>query len=156
MQFELLRMVLDQSEIYGPLIGINRGSKDDHEQSRQLYITMWIRYADFSYRTGTISDDTLRNEFFALVFASEAGRRWYCRAFPVWIQMSDHDPSLKKFVSIMQEEYNKAVAQALSPDVPTPDTTTSEGRAKCASLQSIEDGRVRVRALRCCAPTYSR
>jgi hypothetical protein len=126
MQFELLRMALAQPELYGPIVnGPMHQSNSDHER-QYLFTTLWIQYARFAYQTGEIGEDLLRSEFFALTFASEEGRRWYRTAFPYWVQFAGNDQVIGKFVSMMQEEYDKTVAYAPSPDPPTSDNINSE------------------------------
>lgn len=126
MQFELLRMVLNQPEVYGPIVsGPIHQSNKDHER-QHLFATMWIQYACFAYQTNEVGEDILRNEIFAFTFAGEEGRRWYRTAFPYWTQFAGKDKTIGKFVSIMKEEYDKAVSYAPSPDESTSGTTNSE------------------------------
>jgi hypothetical protein len=127
MQFELLRLVLNQPDLYGPIVGFSDRNMNKREIRQHAFATMWIRYASFVYETGEIDESVLREELFAETFASEEGRRWCHNALPSWDRSASRHPHRREFVSIMHEEYGKAVSNALSADTTTTHPTNREG-----------------------------
>lgn len=113
LQLQLLSLGLSYPDMYGSIFGYCGDDQNHSTQYRQdIYVNMWMRYASFAYETDEIGEVILCNDILPKVFATEEGRRWYRMTFSSWVLLAaDHrHPRLQKFVSIMEEEYNNAVA----------------------------------------------
>ena len=105
---ELTRMILNDPDIYGPVVGMSL-SHDADGRRRSLFATMWINYAWMSYQLGVLPETALRDELLAGAFDSGFTRDWWNAARPDWIHYSGDKRRDRQFIRIMDEEYNKAV-----------------------------------------------
>lgn len=52
MQFELLRLALNEPGTYGPVVGYWESGEGDRNCRQHLFTTMWMWYVSFAYETG--------------------------------------------------------------------------------------------------------
>ena len=67
---DLLRIVLDNPELYGPIIGMNPADGAEKIRAR-LFSVMWMNYAALGYRMNVLSEEDLQNDFFPGMFSSD-------------------------------------------------------------------------------------
>ena len=80
--------------------------------SRQhLFCTMWVNYARMGYQAGVLTEEILRDDIFGPAFRNEPMRRWWIYSRRLWSGDLIRGRLERKFVEIIEEEYNKAVSE---------------------------------------------
>jgi hypothetical protein len=102
---ELLRVILDAPDVYGPVIGLQARSAIGNQ--RFLFCTMWMNYAKTGYQMGIITEHDLRGDILASAFESGPLRDWYIVARRNW--SGEEGPAERRFLRIVDEEYRKAL-----------------------------------------------
>lgn len=113
-RIQLLEAVLDQPEIYGPVIGVSKEMTAD-EARQSLFAAMWVDYSRMGYELGILTEPMLRREIFPAMFKSEIGRAWWETASHIWTKDQMLTRRDRQFIKIVSDEYNSAVAQTGKP-----------------------------------------
>lgn len=106
---ELLRMTLDEPEVYLPchrpikLSGLDLNGKRQHH-----FMRMRMNYAAMAKEVGVMSESTLRADLLDGIFQGTVGRAYWAEARERWLM--NPRPPMRRFARIVDEEYNKAVA----------------------------------------------
>ncbi len=125
---ELLRIILDNPEIYASVIGVRTPSKVD-DSRRFVFSTMWMNYSRLGYQMGVINQHVLREEILRGAFRGKPMRDWWAVAGKYWSPETEPDRRSRQFVRIASEEYRRAVAdgppnvrasEVSSPEMMTP------------------------------------
>jgi hypothetical protein len=104
---ELLRIVLDAPDIYGPVIGFQPRPTVDSRQF--LFSTMWVNYARIGFQMGVLTEEILHEDVFGPAFRSEPMRSWWIAVRKYWSGNLVQDRKERRFVQIIDEEYRKAL-----------------------------------------------
>jgi len=118
---DLLRIILDAPNTYGPVISMQARSAVDTQ--RFLFTTMWMNYSLMGFQMGLISEEVLRADH--LAFGGEPMRTWWASARRYWIGVPGQDRKERQFVRIVDEEYRRSVAEG-PPIVPDPEGSSSK------------------------------
>jgi hypothetical protein len=105
---ELLRIMLDDPDLYTPVTGAQASPGVDIRQ--QLFATMWMNYSRMGFQMGVLSEKGLREETLRDVFRGEPMRTWWTNARQYWMRYPDHSRPDRQFARITDEEYRKALA----------------------------------------------
>ena len=111
-QRELVRILLDNPELYLPCWRRYDLSELDIDGKRQhLFSMLRMNYAQMGYEVGVISEPSLRGDLLKGTFQGAAGREYWEDAR----QRLRLNPrtSARRFWSIVDDEYKKAVASGL-------------------------------------------
>ena len=108
-QIELLRIILDAPEVYGPVIGVE-ARLSGIDPRRFIFCTMWVNYARLGYEAGVITEPILHDDIFGPAFKGESMRKWWARTRKYWSGDLIQGRKELKFVQIVDEEYRKAEA----------------------------------------------
>lgn len=104
---ELLRIVLDAPELYGPIIG-DEAMRSGIDERRFLFCTMWVNYARTGFESGVLTEELLHDDIFGPAFKSEPLRVWWRHARKYWHGGLINGRKDRRFVQIIDEEYRKA------------------------------------------------
>ena len=104
---DLLRLVLEEPDIYYPVIGAQKRSALANR--RHLFATMWMNYARTGYQMKIFSEEDLRQDILGPAFEGEPARMWWCNARRYWDYLAKSDRPERKFIEIMDDEYRKAL-----------------------------------------------
>ena len=104
---ELLRLILDAPDVYGPVIGFQARSTTDAR--RFLFSTMWVNYARLGFQIGVLTEEILRDDIFGPAFRSEPMRTWWVFARESWSGNLVQGRRERRFVQIIDDEYRRAV-----------------------------------------------
>ena len=104
---ELLRIILDAPQVYGPIIGVEAG-QSGIDARRFYFCTMWVNYARMGFEAGVLTEELLHDDIFAPAFKSEPMRKWWTHARKYWRGNLIQGRKDRKFVQIIDEEYSKA------------------------------------------------
>jgi hypothetical protein len=107
---ELLRMTLDDPTVYMPCWGWNSDMPEVARERQQIFTIMMMNYEAMGYAVGVISELSLRGVFLADMFQSEVGRQYWNHARSVWTLELSESRQGRRFVQIVEDEYNRAVA----------------------------------------------
>jgi hypothetical protein len=102
---ELLRLILDAPEVYGPVIGVQARPMIGFQ--RYLFSTMWMNYARIGFQMGIITEASLRGDILGPAFESGPMREWWIGARRHWSVLEDRKE--RRLAQIIDEEYSKAV-----------------------------------------------
>ena len=107
LQIELLRIALEVPE-YRKVLGSNFSKLDTTAWRQHAYLNMWMMYLQMSFLTGSISEKGIRRVFSGEFFNGEPGINYWVKVRTV---LSEEASSRhhKKFIQIVNEEYNKSV-----------------------------------------------
>jgi Family of unknown function (DUF6082) len=126
---DLLRLVLEAPDVYGPVIGYTpRSAVDDR---RLLFCTMWVNYARIGFHMGVLTEETLHDDIFGPAFTNDPMRKWWLAVRRYWSGDLIQGGKDRKFVKIIDEEYRKAIATA-----PTPALNVEGVRSDAQETQS--------------------
>jgi Family of unknown function (DUF6082) len=106
---ELLQIILDDPDVFGPVIGIRRRPLVDSRQ--HLFCTMWVNYARMGYQAGVLTEEILHDDIFGPAFQNEPMRKWWTYSRRFWSGDLIQGRLERKFVKIIEEEYSKAVLE---------------------------------------------
>jgi hypothetical protein len=106
---ELLRIVLDAPDLYGPIIGELTPRAPD-ETRQFLFATMWMNYARMGYQLGILDEQLIREEVLRSAFGGEPLRKWWAVAGKYWSISAKSDRRARQFTRITNDEYHRAVA----------------------------------------------
>ncbi|WP_419150849.1 DUF6082 family protein [Nocardia vinacea] len=82
-QLDLNRIALEDPTTYGPCIG--RLVEPPGIEARQFYYAAaWMRYGLMAYESGVVSERSLREDLFGVVFRSEIGRDYWSQTGSLW------------------------------------------------------------------------
>jgi hypothetical protein len=111
MQFDLLRLAMDQKK-YASVIQPKQLLDHDHDMySIDIYRTQWFRYLQFSFLAGEISTKALRATLANNILHVKESRDWWARVDVIWTaEGADASPRCKEFMEIVREECTKAGA----------------------------------------------
>jgi hypothetical protein len=132
-QMELLRLILDDPDTFGPVINMKTTRKISIQQF--LFCTMWVNYARTSYRSGAMTEGDLREDVLGGPFQGELLRTWWENVGPDWTRLTEGYGE-RKFARIVQDEYDKAVAAR-----PT-SVVTMKDQSKQAPVRVSTRGRI--------------
>jgi hypothetical protein len=105
---ELLRIVLDAPNVYGPVIGLSVHSTRDYQQF--LFCTMWVNYVRMGFQMGVLTEEILREDIFGPAFTHEPMRKWWVAVRKYWRGDLVQGGKERKLTQIIDEEYRKAAA----------------------------------------------
>jgi hypothetical protein len=111
--FELTRMELDNIELYLPCWGPLNVSTIQGKQ-RILYTNQVMNYLRMAYEIGAFTERSFRGVL-RNMFEGEVGRNYWMSAQDSWAEIVD-SRQLRRFIQVVNEEYQKAVAKG--PPVP--------------------------------------
>lgn len=130
---ELLRLVLEAPDIYGPAIGFK--PQFTVEDQRIIFCTMWVNYARMGFQMGVLTEEVLHDDIFGPAFINKPMREWWLAVRKYWSGNLVQGSKERKFVQIIDEEYRKAVAAgpaiAFNVEDPQPDTETTMTAKHC-------------------------
>jgi Family of unknown function (DUF6082) len=106
---ELLRIVLDSPDLYGPVLGILAPRSAD-EARQFLFATMWMNYARMGYQMGILDEQAIREEILQSAFGEEPLRKWWAVAGKYWNIGAGSDRRARQFTQITNDEYDRAMA----------------------------------------------
>jgi Family of unknown function (DUF6082) len=124
--FRLLELALENPERYMPAIGFDWRKRTIDEMCQYLYTTMIVNYHHTGYSLGVTPEEALRGEVFPDIFATESGRKWWTAAAQDW-----RSARPGKFVTILDEEYEKAILEK-KPPIPSTIKNAEDGAASKA------------------------
>ncbi len=107
---ELLRMTLDDPAVYIPCWGWNLDMPEEARERQQIFMIMMMNYEAMGYAIGVVSESSLRGSFLADMFQSEVGRQYWNHARSAWTLDLSESRRGRRFVQIVEDEYNRAVA----------------------------------------------
>lgn len=123
---ELLRLVLEAPDVYGPVIGFKPQSTI--ADRRLLFCTMWVNYARIGFQMGVLTEETLHDDIFGPAFTNDPMRKWWVAVRKYWSGNLIQGNKDRRFVRIIDEEYHKALTTGpaatldiknTQPDAPT-------------------------------------
>jgi hypothetical protein len=107
---ELLRTTLDDPSVYMPCWGWSLDMPEVARKRQQIFTIMMMNYERMGYEVGVIPELSLRGVFLADMFQSEVGRQYWSHARSVWRLALSESRQGRRFVQIVEDEYNSAVA----------------------------------------------
>ena len=107
---ELLRTTLDDPSVYMPCWGWSLDMAEVARKRQQIFTIMMMNYERMGYEVGVIPELSLRGVFLADMFQSEVGRQYWSHARSVWSLALGESRQGRRFVQIVEDEYNRAVA----------------------------------------------
>lgn len=107
---ELLRLTLDDPPVYMPCWGWSLDIAEETRNRQQIFTIMMMNHEVTGYAVGVVSESSLRGVFLADMFQSEVGRQYWNHARSVWTLELSESRRGRRFVQIVEEEYNRAVA----------------------------------------------
>jgi hypothetical protein len=106
---ELVRMTLEDPEVYLPCHRpIKVPGLDLNGQRQHLFMRLRMNYAAMATEVGVLNEATLRGDLLEGIFQGTAGREYWKEARHRLAV--NPRPATRRFVRIVDEEYNKAVA----------------------------------------------
>ncbi|MDG5807772.1 DUF6082 family protein [Streptomyces ossamyceticus] len=105
---ELIRMQLDDLPLYLPCWG-PLDLPDDDARRQHIYTNLMVQYAWMGYEIGTIPEPLLRNMLGGM-FQGHVGRRFWPMARDAWIAGAGGTRRGRRFLTVIDDEYAKAVA----------------------------------------------
>lgn len=131
-QIELLRVVLEDPDIYFPVVGVSKQPAIDAK--RFIFSNMWLNYARLGFHTGVLSEVDLREDILGPSFAGEPMRKWWAGARKYYEDRIVEDRKERRFMQIVDEEYRKAVSAGPPILVDTEDAFPNAAKETEASL----------------------
>ena len=107
---ELMRMTLDDPPVYLPCWGWNLDMPEVTRKRQQIFTIMMMNHEVMGYMVGVTSELSLRGVFLADLFQGEVGRQYWKHARDVWTLELRESRRGRRFVQIVENEYNRAVA----------------------------------------------
>ncbi len=123
---DLLRLVLEDPELYGPVIGVLVPSEPD-DARRFVFSTMWMNYASMGYQMGILDENTVRKEILRSSFGSQYMRDWWGIAGEYWRESPGPGRKALNFVRIADDEFLKSIRTPK--DSRADDTTTDDDQS---------------------------
>jgi hypothetical protein len=105
---DLVRLQLDDLETYLPCWG-PLDLPGPQAQRRHVYTGLIFSYGSMGYGVGEISEPWLRN-MLAGMFRNEFARRYWRSARDAWVASAGGNRRGLRFVAIVDDEYDRAVA----------------------------------------------
>lgn len=67
-RLELVKIALDQPEIYLPCLGMPEPGQTVEQGKQQLFILMWMQHQFLGFQSGSVSEESLRTDVLAYLF----------------------------------------------------------------------------------------
>jgi hypothetical protein len=149
-QLELLRLTLDNPQLYLPCWGIQTDPFGLDGNRQIVFTNLLMIYQLMGYETGVISESSMRGVILADLFQGEVGRRYWTElGHPRWDRRVSGRQG-RRFLRIVDDEYHKAVtagpptipAAPHSSDHQTPTriSSRSDWRTPTAALAGLATG----------------
>jgi hypothetical protein len=109
-QLELLQILLEKPELYGPCVSPAAMRDLAPDEFRQhLFITLMLNYARMGYEAGTLAPELVTDEILAGVFEGEIGRNYWSRVRPIWqMEAARSSGPRARFVALTEKAFNDA------------------------------------------------
>lgn len=106
-QFDLLNLVLERPNLYGPLVGWSDTS--DGKVRQRVFVSLWINMLQMRYEMNTETETEIRKEL-QLTFMSDFGRQWWHAEQQWWSAEHATSKAQQKFDRMLHEEYGKVIS----------------------------------------------
>jgi hypothetical protein len=110
MQFSILRLAMEDPSL--SMIWLPDAEADPAEYRRRLFRTQMIRYLEFAYISGEISESRLRGTLVNEVFVSSGTRTQWAVARSLWLPDQPGMQANRRFLKIMDESCAEAEESA--------------------------------------------
>ena len=101
----LLYRVLDEPATYGPCIGDMSQFDSDDEIRRFFFTTLWLNFGQIGWDSGNFTEESIRNELCAEMFASPIARALWLKRRAGRVQAYG---GLSPFYAMIDEEFRKS------------------------------------------------